>query len=72
MPWIVAQYDAAERKRLRAQPGITGLWQLRGRRERPIHHDARWDLAYLRIRCLAVDLAILLETVFFVLGRRNH
>jgi lipopolysaccharide/colanic/teichoic acid biosynthesis glycosyltransferase len=71
MPWIVQAYDEKARRRLYVQPGVTGLWQLRGRRDRSIHHDLRWDLVYLGKRSLALDIAILLETVRFVMSRRN-
>jgi lipopolysaccharide/colanic/teichoic acid biosynthesis glycosyltransferase/O-antigen ligase len=72
MPWIVQTYDEKARRRLHVQPGITGLWQLRGRRDRSIHQDIRWDFVYLRKRSLALDIAILLETIRFVAGGRNH
>jgi lipopolysaccharide/colanic/teichoic acid biosynthesis glycosyltransferase len=72
MPWVVARYDASARRRFGAQPGVTGLWQLRGHRDRHIHDDIRWDLWYIRRRSLRLDMVILCETLFFVVGRRNH
>jgi lipopolysaccharide/colanic/teichoic acid biosynthesis glycosyltransferase len=68
---IVEAYDPSARQRLCVQPGLTGLWQLRGRRDRAIHEDLRWDLTYVRRRSLWLDLAILCETAWFALRRRN-
>jgi lipopolysaccharide/colanic/teichoic acid biosynthesis glycosyltransferase len=72
MPWIVESYDAQSRVRLEAQPGLTGLWQLRGRRDRMIHRDLRWDVLYVHRRGLGLDVIILLETLRFVARGRNH
>jgi lipopolysaccharide/colanic/teichoic acid biosynthesis glycosyltransferase len=68
---IVETYDHAALRRLRVRPGLTGLWQVRGRRDKAIHEDLRWDLAYLRRRSLWLDLAILYETAWFAFRRRN-
>lgn len=64
---IAATYGPAERRRLRVRPGVTGLWQLRGRRDVSIHHQIGYDLYYIRKASWKLDLRILLGTAAFVL-----
>jgi exopolysaccharide biosynthesis polyprenyl glycosylphosphotransferase len=68
MPFIVDQYSDLERQRLRAKPGITGLWQLSADRHAEIHENIEYDLYYIDHRSLMMDALILLETVFFTTG----
>jgi len=63
MPFIVKTYDARQRLRLHARPGITGLWQVSPARARPIHESVELDLYYIQNRNIFLDLAILLRTV---------
>jgi lipopolysaccharide/colanic/teichoic acid biosynthesis glycosyltransferase len=49
--------------RLEAQPGLTGLWQVAGRNQIDFDDRLRLDIAYIRHRCLALDLMILVRTV---------
>jgi len=72
MPFIVANYEPIHRTRLAVRPGITGLWQLRGPRDRAIHEAIEWDLYYTRNWSLLMDLEILTETATFVLQARNR
>jgi lipopolysaccharide/colanic/teichoic acid biosynthesis glycosyltransferase len=65
MPFIVAQYNDEQRRRLSVKPGITGLWQISPHRGYPIHHHLEYDLYYLRHRSLMLDAAILLRTFLF-------
>lgn len=67
MPFIVASYTEQECQRLRARPGITGLWQLSADRQDEIHHNLEHDILYLRDRDFVLDLMILAETAIFVL-----
>ena len=52
-------------------PGITGLWQIRGRSELPFADLVRHDLEYIHNWSLKLDLAILLRTPFQVLFGRG-
>lgn len=63
MPFIAQRYDARERLRLDATPGITGLWQISPARAMPIHENLQLDLFYIRHRNVFLDVAILLRTV---------
>jgi lipopolysaccharide/colanic/teichoic acid biosynthesis glycosyltransferase len=65
MPFIVEQYDAEHKERLKALPGITGLWQLSGDRRKAIHENMEYDLYYLYNRSFFLDVTILFQTFVF-------
>jgi exopolysaccharide biosynthesis polyprenyl glycosylphosphotransferase len=71
MPFIVAGYDEWQRRRLCVKPGITGLWQILGRKDLPMHLNLQYDFYYIRNRSLALDASILLRTAGAVLSRRG-
>jgi putative colanic acid biosynthesis UDP-glucose lipid carrier transferase len=70
MPFIVEGYQKGERERLKVKPGITGLWQLSGRTNMPIHCNLEYDLAYIKDRSLSLDLKILFETLKWFLRNK--
>jgi exopolysaccharide biosynthesis polyprenyl glycosylphosphotransferase len=53
--------------RARVQPGITGLWQIRGRSELPFEEMVRLDLEYTRNWSLLLDIKIIVYTPAIVL-----
>ena len=67
MPFIVARYTPAQRERLRAKPGITGLWQISADRAYEIHENIDYDLYYIRNRSVVLDIVILIHTAFFAI-----
>ena len=67
MPFIVEKYGAYERRRLRAKPGITGLWQISPARAKPIHESMEFDLFYIEHKNIFLDCAILLRTMTAVI-----
>jgi exopolysaccharide biosynthesis polyprenyl glycosylphosphotransferase len=71
MPFIVDQYDEWQRRRLTVKPGLTGLWQILGRKDLPMHANLQYDFYYIRNRGVALDLSILLRTIGAVLSRRG-
>jgi lipopolysaccharide/colanic/teichoic acid biosynthesis glycosyltransferase len=71
MPFIAETYDDWQRRRLSVKPGITGLWQILGRKDLPMHANLQYDFYYIRNRSLSLDLSILLRTVGAVLSRRG-
>lgn len=71
MPFIVEGYDAWQRRRLSVKPGITGLWQILGRKDLPMHQNLQYDFYYIRNRSLLFDLSILLRTAGAVLTGRG-
>jgi exopolysaccharide biosynthesis polyprenyl glycosylphosphotransferase len=54
-------------QRSHVRPGITGLWQVRGRSALSFEDMMRLDTEYIRNWSLRLDLQILLETPVFVL-----
>jgi len=57
--------------RLRAKPGITGMWQVNGRSTSSFDDYVRHDLYYVDNWTLLTDLAIVAKTVPVVLSRRG-
>jgi len=71
MPFVVARYDEWQRRRLAVKPGLTGLWQILGRKDLPMHRNLQYDFYYIRNRSLTLDLSILIRTIGAVLARRG-
>lgn len=71
LPSEVAEYEDWQFGRLRAVPGITGLWQVSGRSEVPFRDMVRLDLHYIRSWSFGLDVEILLRTVPAVLSSRG-
>ncbi len=63
MPFLVVEYNDYHAIRLQMKPGITGLWQLYGRRDVPIHQNLHYDLEYIRNWSLALDIKVILKTI---------
>jgi lipopolysaccharide/colanic/teichoic acid biosynthesis glycosyltransferase len=55
--------------RLEVTPGVTGLWQVKGRNKTDFNERLRLDIEYITRRSLALDVKILLQTVPAVLRR---
>jgi lipopolysaccharide/colanic/teichoic acid biosynthesis glycosyltransferase len=64
-------YSLWHTARLEVKPGLTGLWQISGRSELQFDDRLRLDIAYIRSRCLKVDMLILLRTVGAVFSGRG-
>jgi len=58
-----AAYDLWHTQRLEVPPGITGLWQVKGRNEATFDERLRLDAEYVRNMSFPLDLKILLWTV---------
>jgi len=71
VPSEVAQYEDWQHGRLRAVPGMTGLWQVSGRSDVPFHDMVRLDLHYIRNWSIWLDLEIMLRTIPAVVGNRG-
>ncbi len=59
----VAQYEGATERRLYIKPGVTGLWQTRGRSDLPMDESIRLDLYYVENWSVTGDLMIMWRTV---------
>lgn len=62
-------YELWHTTRLEVAPGITGLWQVKGRNEASFDERLRLDVEYLRRRSFLFDLKILAWTVGSVVQR---
>lgn len=62
MPFIVAKYSDGDRERLRAKPGVTGLWQISYARQMAIHENLDYDLYYIENQSFLLDLVIVALT----------
>ncbi len=70
-PEEVEHYEPWMRRRLETRPGLTCLWQIRGRSDLPFDEWMRLDVEYVERCSLALDLNILLLTVPAVLSGRG-
>ncbi len=66
MPFIVDTYGPMDRERLRAKPGVTGLWQISYARQNAIHDNLDYDLYYIENQSFLLDLVIIALTGFAV------
>ena len=72
LAYEVEQYDAWHRRRiLEAKPGITGLWQVKGRSRTTFDEMVRLDLSYVDRWSIWSDIAILFQTPRAVLLCRD-
>lgn len=69
--YAVRQYEPWHYGRLAARPGISGLWQVKGRCQTTFDGMARMDIEYIHNQSLWLDLKILLLTVPAVLFGRG-
>lgn len=67
VPTEFESYEDWEKARLEMPPGITGLWQVRGRSEIVFDEMVLMDLYYIENWSLRLDLQILLSTIPAVL-----
>lgn len=68
IPYELEDYDIWHRRRLlECKPGITGLWQVRGRSRTTFDEMVRLDLEYISNRSLWFDIKILMQTPWAVL-----
>jgi exopolysaccharide biosynthesis polyprenyl glycosylphosphotransferase len=55
--------DLRQLKRLEVRPGITGLWQIRGRSDISFARLVKWDIWYINNWSFWLDLNILFQTI---------
>jgi lipopolysaccharide/colanic/teichoic acid biosynthesis glycosyltransferase len=69
VPFAVSMYTKHHRKRLSVRPGMTGLWQIYGRKNLSFEDMVRFDLEYIEKQSLLLDAKILWQTAGIVLSR---
>lgn len=66
------QYSMKYRRRLALTPGLTGMWQVKGRGEATDFEDViKYDLEYIDNWSLSLDMKLLLQTVWVVLAGKG-
>ena len=71
LPSEVQDYTLDNRKRLDVIPGITCLWQIKGRSEIPFHEQVRLDKEYILAPSVWKDIVILLKTIPAIIGGKG-
>lgn len=71
VPSEAALYTLEERKRLNAIPGLTCLWQIKGRSDIPFKEQVRLDTEYILTRGFWNDLKILVRTPLAILSGKG-
>jgi exopolysaccharide biosynthesis polyprenyl glycosylphosphotransferase len=70
-PFITQAYDHWQWQRLSVPPGVTGLWQISGRSDLPMHLNTQYDMFYVRNYSTILDLKILLKTIVVLLNGKG-
>jgi exopolysaccharide biosynthesis polyprenyl glycosylphosphotransferase len=71
VPKEVQEYTLEDRKRLDVIPGITCLWQIKGRSDIPFHEQVQLDKEYILAPGLWKDIVILLKTIPAIIGGKG-
>jgi lipopolysaccharide/colanic/teichoic acid biosynthesis glycosyltransferase len=71
IPYEVDVYKPWHRLRLQAQPGISGLQQVKARSTRDFDEQVRFDIEYIEHQSLWLDLKIALQTPWAILFGRG-
>ncbi|HUU56613.1 MAG TPA: sugar transferase, partial [bacterium] len=72
MALAAAEYEPWQNHRLAVKPGITGLWQITGRADRPIRESLEFDFYYISNRTPALDVKIFAKTIPILFGKGGH
>ena len=67
----IEKEDLNQLIRLEVRPGITGLWQIRGRSDLAFARLVKWDIWYINNWSFWLDLNILLQTVPVVIKAKG-
>ncbi|WP_460749511.1 sugar transferase [Myceligenerans cantabricum] len=71
LPHEAAEYEDRMRRRLLVKPGMTGLWQVRGRSDLSWDETVRFDVYYAENWTPQLDLLILADTVRAVITAKG-
>lgn len=63
LPYESEQFLPWQKKRFRAVPGLTGLWQVSGKNRTTFIEMIRLDIQYARKKSLWLDLRIIIQTI---------
>ncbi len=72
MPWVVGNYEQWQYKRFVVPQGITGWWQINGRKDgKQMNECTEDDLFYIQNYSLLLDVKIILQTIPVVLSGKG-
>ena len=71
LPREAAKYSLSERRRLDVIPGITCLWQVKGRSDIDFAGQVSLDVKYLESQSLWGDIVLLLKTIPAVISGKG-
>jgi lipopolysaccharide/colanic/teichoic acid biosynthesis glycosyltransferase len=71
LPREVAEYTLLDRKRLHVMPGITCLWQVKGRSDIPFDEQVQLDMQYIKSSSFWKDIKILIMTIPAVISGKG-
>jgi lipopolysaccharide/colanic/teichoic acid biosynthesis glycosyltransferase len=71
IPYEVEMYKPWHRRRLEAQPGITGLQQIVARSTADFDQQVQLDIDYIEHQSIWQDIIIILKTPFVILSTRG-
>jgi exopolysaccharide biosynthesis polyprenyl glycosylphosphotransferase len=71
LPYELDVYQEWHKRRLDVLPGITGLWQVKGRNRVSFDEMVRLDLEYIERQSLWLDFKILLQTPWALINSRG-
>jgi len=70
-PWIAATYQSWQWQRCGVPQGLTCLWQIRGRSNRPLHLNTQDDIEYIENYSFWLDIQIMLRTLEIILNGKG-
>lgn len=71
IPYEVELYQPHHHERLRTTPGLTGLWQVKGRSATSFEEMVRMDVEYIQQQTLWLDVKLIIGTVTAVISGRG-
>lgn len=71
LPREVAKYTPEERRRLDVTPGLTGIWQVKGRGDLPFPVQVAMDIEYIEKRSFLLDMKLMFLTIPAVLSGKG-
>lgn len=71
LPLEVQKYSLEDRKRLDVVPGITCLWQIKGRSDIPFKDQVKLDKQYIQSTSVWKDIVILMKTIPAIIGGKG-
>jgi lipopolysaccharide/colanic/teichoic acid biosynthesis glycosyltransferase len=63
LPFECQKYQAWQRERFKAVPGLTGLWQVSGKNRTTFDEMVNLDITYAKTKSLGLDVKIIFKTV---------